>query len=265
MNTLIGKTLLLTRPTELAAPVVAQLRAYGGEPVLLPLLEIVPSPEPTALDVALADVSGVDWVIFISPSAVAQGVAAMQSRHLSWPPRTQWAAVGRATAERLRAVLGPGRPVWVGASGDDSTSLLALPALQVLVGKTVLLFRGVDGRAELAETLTRRGAVVRHAICYARRLLRPDPLLLDPVLARWAQFGFGPGGINAVSVTSREILEQLMVVLQPLAPAHWANTPLFVPHPRLATAAAQCGWRRVTTLAPGEDALLAALAALPDG
>ena len=144
-----------------------------------------------------------------------------------------FAAVGQATARELAnfgvtAVTAPAR--------FDSEALLALPEMQVVAGKRMIIFRGVGGRELLGEALTARGAVVEYAECYRRVLPRADPA---PLLKAWER-----NLHELVGAPGRPWLQK---------------TPLFVPHPRIAAAARELNLDAVVQTAQGDDGLMQGL------
>jgi len=209
-------------------------------PVLFPVIEVVPVETP----VALTQLPLADWLVFISPSAVRMALAAVGAL----PQSARLAAVGQGTARALRengyaTVLCP-------SAGADSEALLALPELQSLAGRRVILFRGEGGRDLLAATLAARGAEVIDAVCYRRVVSVCDAAPVQAMLRA--------GQIDAVSVTSREILDALLAKLGEDA-ARLVTLPLFAPHPRIVQAARDRGMLHIIEIASGDAALLTAL------
>jgi uroporphyrinogen-III synthase len=129
--------------------------------------------------------------------------------------------------------------------GQDSEALLALPQLQAVAGKRVLIVRGVGGRPLLADTLAARGAEVHFMECYRRVRPQADA---TPLLARWRA-----GGVDAVTVTSAETLANLAALLGETGQPLLLHTPLFAPHEKIAEAARRFGVARVVAT-PGGDA-----------
>lgn len=243
-----GRNILLTRPAPLSDALAARIRDLGAHPLVLPVLDIVPPVDTAALANALAQLPTADWLIFISPSAARMGLAAAGRL----PATARLAAVGRGTA---RALAGGGNAeVLCPQDGADSEALLAQPELQQLAGQRVILFRGEGGRELLANTLNARGATVVEAVCYRRV---PATVDMTPVRELLWQ-----GRLDAVSVTSREILDALLQQIGPDGAVRLAAVPLFVPHPRIAQAARDRGMLRVLSIDSGDDALLAALQTL---
>ena len=247
---LAGRRIVLTRPAGQAGQLAALLSAAGGEPVLFPTLEILDTENAEPL-IALVDrLETFDLAVFISANAVNKALALVQSRR-SWPPGLRVAAVGRASASALQRHGFP--TVIVPEQGFDSEALLALPELNQVAGKRVLIFRGEGGRELLANTLAARGAVVEYAECYRRSLPWIDAA---PLLALWRQ-----GRLDAFTATSTEALSNLFEMLGADGRPCLQATPLFVPHERIAAAARALGVRTVVLTDPGDEGLVAATTA----
>lgn len=246
---LAGMGILVTRPRDLAAGLMQGIAQLGGDPVAFPAVDIAPPADPEVLRSRLDTLPDYRLAIFVSPTAVARALPAILQRHGAWPAATRVAAVGQGTARALeRHGVGP---VLRAADGADSEHLLALPELADMVGARVLILRGEGGRELLAETLSRRGARVDYAECYRRLLPGADPA---PLLARWRA-----GGIQAVTVTSAELLDNLFRALGEEGAALLRATPLFAPHPRIAEAARDQGVATAIATEPGDAGLLAGL------
>lgn len=218
-------------------------------PVLFPCIEIGAPDDPESLADCVARLPEFDLIVFISPSAVEQALPLFAARHPDWAAGCRIAAVGQGSrAELLRQglaqVIAPSRAA--GAAG-----LLELPELAEALPRKVLIVRGVGGREELAEGLRARGAQVEYAECYRRVRPAADA---SPLLEHWRQ-----GGIGAVTVTSIEILDNLMALLGAAGVELLRRTPMFVHHPRIAEAARARGIGTVIETAADEAALVEAL------
>jgi uroporphyrinogen-III synthase len=126
----------------------------------------------------------------------------------------------------------------------DSEGLLALPELQNVGGWRVLIFRGDGGRELLGDTLKARGAAVEYVTCYHRS---------KPQQSAGELLAMQP---DAITVTSSEALNHLSQ-MQDGVPLR--DTPLFVPHPRIAELARAQGWSQVHLTTAGDDGLLSGL------
>lgn len=247
---LSGRGILITRPREHAQALAERIRAAGGDPVLFPTLEILPPEDSGAIANLIARLYSFQLAIFVSPTAAIKGCAAVNVRG-GWPSGLRVAAVGAGTARTLEE-LGCSRVI--SPSGEaDSEALAALPELRDLRGRSVVIFRGQGGREWLRGTLVARGARVEYAECYRRA--RPDADA-GGLLARWQR-----GGIEAVSITSTEGLENFAEMLGPTGKGYLCATPVFVPHPRIASAARELGVRQILVTGRGDDQTVAEMSA----
>jgi len=229
---LAGRAVLVTRPRELAPGLAKRVEDAGGRAIVFPAIEIEPLPQSGA-------VGRYDMVVFVSPSAVRHG-----SRWLGAGHKTL--AVGAGTAHEIRKYR---QDVIFPAAGADSEALLALPELAQLAGRQVLIVRGQGGRSLLGDTLRERGARVEYAECYRRVRPQADAA---PLLAAW---------VDAVTVNSGEALQNLFALLGAAGQQRLRETPLFVPHARVAAQAASAGVREVVAAGPGDDEMLERLVA----
>ena len=243
---LAGLNIVVTRPREQAAQLAQRITQAGGQTILLPLLEISPVTDPQPLRALVTRLSEFNLAIFISPNAVRYGMEAIHAAG-ALPDTLKIATIGQGSAKALRDygvqnIIAP-------QDKFDSEALLALPELQQVTGWRVLIFRGDGGRELLGETLKARGATVEYAACYQRAKPQQDAgtlLAADP---------------HVITVTSSEALGYLWDMLDSEARARLAALPLFVPHARIAEAAAKLRWREVVTTAAGDEGLLAGLIA----
>jgi uroporphyrinogen III methyltransferase / synthase len=220
--------IVVTRPAGQAQRLAALLAAGGARPIVFPAIEIEPLPQ-----AALPSLEGTHLVVFVSPSAVQ--VAAERIRGAN----VRVAAVGGGTRRELEAhgftdVVAP-------ADGADSEALLALPELQDMAGKRVLIVRGEGGREVLAESLAARGAQVDYFDCYRRAAPRADAAQL---IEAWDR-----GEVHAVTVSSSQALENLIALL---GVERLAAKPLFVNHARVAQRAREAGIEKVIVAGPGD-------------
>lgn len=233
---LSGRGILITRPRDLAEGFADRVRGAGGRPILFPAIEIVALPPSEAL----ARLEQFDTAIFVSPTSVEMAMRQVRK----WPEAVHAAAVGEGTRQALEArgilnVLAP-------RSGGDSEALLALREFSEVQGRRFLVIRGEEGRQTLGETLSSRGASVAYAACYKRSLPQADPAAL---LGRWSD-------IDAVTVFSAGTVRNLFSLLGPNGAPCLRETPMFMPHERVARAAHALGVRETVVAGPAEAALL---------
>jgi uroporphyrinogen-III synthase len=249
-SALAGRRVVVTRPAGQTAPMAARIRAAGGEPVLFPALEILDAEDLQPVLALIDRLDAFDLAIFVSANAVNKALALVQARR-AWPAGLRVATVGRGSERELQrrgfaAVIAP-------SERFDSEALLDLPELKEVQGKRVVIFRGDGGRELLGGTLSARGAVVEYAECYRRGRPQAD---VAPLLALAARHE-----LDAFTVTSSEGLANLYDMLGEAGRQWFKRTPLFAPHERIADAARALGVQIVVLTGPGDEGLVAGLAA----
>jgi uroporphyrinogen-III synthase len=243
-----GVGVLVTRPRQQSAELIAAIDAAGGRSIAFPAIEIAPRCT-TAVEQECAGLHVPDIVIYVSRNAVEHGLA--------WNPDGAVAAVGPSTAAALEAA---GRVVdIVPARGFDSESLLAEPAMNDVAGKTVRIVRGNGGRELLAETLRERGASVEYLAVYERRLPSYTDAELDELAQRWDS-----GDIDVVTVMSVESLKNLLTLLPASCVAALGETPLVTPAARVLKEAQERlpGCTVIVAAGPAADEMVRAIATL---
>ena len=233
-----GHGVVVTRPAAQADGLCRAIESAGGRPIRFPAMEIrvLESPEDRH---RLANANAYDLLIYVSANAVRFGA----------PPSPPGAllAIGNATRQVLEeqgfAVSAHPKPPY------DSEALLELPGLQKVRGQRILIVRGLGGREHLARALRERGAVVEYAQVYRRALPDRDEAELA---AEWMR-----GGVHVITVTSVEILENLMRMLSPVCQALLRATPLVAASRRVLQKARALGFALPVTLAadPGDHAM----------
>ena len=243
---LAGLKIAVTRPRDQAVQLARRIEQAGGIPLLFPLLDIAPAQDQQALREQISRLAQFDLAIFISPNAVQYGMAAIRAAG-ELPQNLKIATVGQGSAKALRE-LGIAN-VIAPTERFDSEGLLVLPELQNVTGWHVLILRGDGGRELLGDTLKARGATVEYAACYRRSKPQQDiAALLD-------------ASPDALTVTSSEALDHLWQMLDDKACVALRDTPIFLPHARIAELAKQQGWQQVQLTGSGDDGLLSALIA----
>lgn len=160
---------VVTRAEHQSEGLAAAFASAGFEVELLPLLEVVPPPDPRPLERAASELALFDWIVFTSTNAVE---AFLPLAGGALPSRLQVAVVGPATAEALRA--------WevephLTASKSDAEGLLAELAPRVDRRRRVLLPQASDARPTLQEGLLAAGADPVAVVAYDKRLPADAP------------------------------------------------------------------------------------------
>jgi uroporphyrinogen-III synthase len=233
----------ITRPTGQAKKLTQLIQDAGGTIIAFPLIEIAPLADLTAFKNMIADISLIDWVIFISSNAVQNGMPTMVK--LGIPSHLKFAAIGPITAQELK-VYGV-QKVLTPESRFDSESLLTLPEMQDVSGKKIMIVRGVGGREILADTLKSRGAEVVFAECYQRINPQTSCEVLDTA---WQN-----QRLHAIVVTSSDAMRHLLDLA---SEASWLKQiNIYVNHARVAETAQQQGLSVKVSESVGDEQMLA--------
>jgi uroporphyrinogen-III synthase len=246
---LTGINVLVTRPEHQSAFLAEGIRALGGNPILIPVLEITDVTDLRYLNDIIDRLDTFDWAIFVSPNAVNKAMPLIiQQRAL--PSHLRMAAVGKGSADTLKQ-YGVSE-VLIPEGRSDSEALLKCKELQQMTGQHVVIFRGNGGRQLLGDTLTQRGARLEYAECYLRK--KPD-IDIAPLLTAWSQ-----GKIHAVIITSSEGLHNLFDIIGKLGQQLLKLTPVFTVHERIAQTAKELGLKKIIKASSaGDEGLLESL------
>ncbi|MBL8813407.1 MAG: uroporphyrinogen-III C-methyltransferase [Planctomycetaceae bacterium] len=202
---LFGQSIGITRPEEQADTVADQIVRMGGEPVMMPMIEIQPvdNAQSSVIRAALQRLSEFDWIIWTSVNGVDEffrhlNAAGLDSRALG---RSRLAVIGSSTADRLRnygliADLVP---------DQFRAEALADGLAPHVNGRKVLWARASRGRDVLPDRLARAGAHVEQLVVYQNRDC--DTLNAD-VLHR-----IQAGTLHWVGLSSPSIARQFSVLL----------------------------------------------------
>ena len=204
---LAGRRVLVTRAVHQAGKLSEGLRALGAEAVEVPVLEIRPLASFEALDGALWQFNGYDWLILTSANAVrAVTERAWELRiALEQPARLKVAAVGEATAAAARRA---GLHVAFVPEAYVAESLVAglLDGLHLqTTGVKILLARAAVARDVIPDALREAGAVVDVVDAYRNMLPEVAPELLLRAVA---------DGIDAATFTSSSSVTHLAEAAQ---------------------------------------------------
>ena len=152
-----GVRVVVPRPREQSASLVAALEAEGATAVPVPVIEITdPVDGGAALRQGLAALGDGDWLVVSSPNGAARVAAVLRGTPL--PGGVSVAVIGPGTRARAEAL---GLRVDLMPEG----LLAALPD-PPSSGATMLLARAEEARAVLAEGLAARGWEVRDVAAY---------------------------------------------------------------------------------------------------
>jgi uroporphyrinogen-III synthase len=223
-----GRGILVTRAAHQAEGLSRRIEAGRGRAISFPALEIAACASPERARGLL--LQAWDLIIFVSPNAVENALKLLSGNAFKGP----LAAVGQATAATLRH-HGYGIDLMP-VDRYDSEGLLMLAPLQRMTGKRVLIVRGEGGRTLLADSLRARGAEVGYAEVYRRIAPKSDA---EPLLARWRT------QIDLVTVTSVEVLQNLISLLGERGWPLLSHTPLMVISERMRRDAEKRGFETI--------------------
>ncbi len=235
-----GAGTLVTRARHQADSLCAMISANGGRPIRFPAIEIQPANRSERLSRLLANIDRYQILIFISPNAVYWALKMLHET--AFPSSAKLAAVGKSTANAL-AAAGYAVDVVPGQR-YNSEALLEMPELNRVENQRIMIFRGRGGRPLLGERLKSRGALVEYAEVYQRICPHADP---GSLIARW------PEGVDLVTATSNEILENLFSLLGQSGNRLLQNTPLIVISQRMAAKARALGCSEVIQAQGADD------------
>jgi len=251
---------IITRPRAQAGALAQQVAALGREAVLLPLLEIYPLPDQSALAAAMASLARYALVAFVSPNAIDAAFAHIPA----WPPGVALAVLGEGSRAALArhgldgsnaTIISPADP-----ARSDSENLLQTLDLAALARREVLIVRGESGRELMADGLRAAGASVTTVAAYRRSVPELTPALRAQLLALLERD-------NDWIITSSEALRGLLALVgqlgAPEAVAKMQQQHVIVPHARIGETATSLGLSRLTLCGSGDERLLAALQSRP--
>jgi uroporphyrinogen III methyltransferase/synthase len=151
---LFGKQVVVTRAAAQAGELVQQLREAGADVVQLPVIEMVPPQDTSALDACIARLSEYQWIVFTSVNAVEFFISRVQDLRKI---HARICAVGPATKQALEALR-----LGVDLMPEQSTGEgIALAFAGIPVSGARLLFpRAAEARDVVPAALTALGALV---------------------------------------------------------------------------------------------------------
>lgn len=219
-----GRRIVVTRAIAQAPDLAERIRAWGGEPVEFPTIEVALLADYAALDEALARAASFAWVVFTSVNGVRAaaarlGAPAAIARALG---SARLAAIGPATARELEAL---GLAVaFMPAQFRGEQLALALP---VAPGDRVVLFRADIASEDLHLGLEARGVAVTNVVAY--RTVRPAARRIDLT------------AVDAITFTSSSTARNFVEMLDPASRAALNRPAIFCIGPVTAATARALG------------------------
>lgn len=257
--------LIITRPRLQAEALALRLQIHQIHSFIFPLLEIQPTPDQSSLHQAFAHLDQFSLTIFISPTAIDLALSAYQqmtgplSPSLAtqgWPTPIAVMGHGSVTALAKWGITSTNTQIIspsIDAESFDSEELLRTLAQSNFNFSTgrqpeILMIQGHQGRELLKDHFHQIGCRVSIVPLYQRAMPQPDPAMWDTL----AQHLHRP---HCWLLTSSEAVRNLIA----MQAAHTCLKNLLlalVPHPRIAQAATQAGFRKLIQIKVDDDNLL---------
>lgn len=223
--------ILVTRPDERGSALVEALTEQGFFALHQPLFSVEKGRELSQLPSLLARLNSGDYLFAVSRNAVDFAVNALKETGFSWRSDLHYFAVGQGTANYFCSQIE--QSVHYPIQSENSEGLLALPEMQALQGKNIVILRADSGRAFFGEQAEQRGAKVQAVECYQR--LIADNLAEQLSLAKRT-------GIDTIIITSGEILHTLVEQTAEAEQGWLRACRLIVVGQRIANIARRLGW-----------------------
>ena len=203
---LFGVSIGVTRPEEQAEDVANGIVRLGGEPVLMPMIEVGPVNQHHQSEIArvMRQLGKFHWLVFTSVNGVSEFFRHLHSAGLDTRSlgNAKIAAIGPSTAEKLRA-FGINADV---VPPEYRAESLAKAIEKQVRGKTVLWVRASRGRDVLPRMLTDVGALFAQLVVYENRDIEK---LSDDVVHR-----LKTGTLNWIGLSSPSIARRFAYLLK---------------------------------------------------
>lgn len=256
--------LIVTRVRDEAAPWLSALAERGVPVELLPLIDIGPPPDRTALEAARRRAGDCTAVMFVSASAArhffASGAACVQDAPAHGTPVRLW-ATGPGTRAALIDCGCDAAQIDAPAADAtqfDSEALWQHVAGQVGPGARVLIVRGADAQGQPAgrDWLTRQIEAAGGQVDQVAAYTRCAPAFTAQDLRRMSAAATD-GSVWWFS--SSEAIAHLQAAL---SGQDWSHARAIATHPRIAQRACDAGFGRVVTCRVQIDELIASIKSL---
>lgn len=230
-RSLQGSTVLVTRPPEVAGPLLSLLRQAGAETIHWPAVTYR-NVAPDLTEPLRERLRAAEWLIFSSQQAVMSASRILGAEPL--PPDTRIFAVGPATA---RVLADAGYDTIHPESGTGSEALLALPDFESVSGIRVGIVCAPGGRMVLQDALASAGAEIDVLETYVTLPGQVPAATVREVDAKLESL--------CITATSGHILRNLAQALNAELAGNLLERPVAVPAARLASLARKLGFSRV--------------------
>lgn len=237
---------LVTRPDERGKQLVEMLNQAGVVALHLPLFTLEAGAELIELSTRLNQLNSGDYVFAVSKSAVDFADKTLKETGFHWREDLHFFTVGARTAQHFSCQSE--RTVHYPITTENSEGLLALPMMQHLQGKQILILRGNGGRDFFREQAELRGATVNYVECYRREPIVYNVEEQTDICKR--------SGVQTIVATSLDIVQSLLDFV-PESEQNWLKScTLVTVSSRIAEVAHQAGWKHIVISPKADNATL---------
>lgn len=223
---------LVTRPDERGKALVEMLAEKGIFALHQPLFSVEKGGDLSRLPTILSTLNRDDYVFAVSRYAVDFAVNALKETGFAWRSDLHYFAVGQGTANYFCSQIE--QCVRYPIQSENSEGLSALPQMEDLSGKQIVILRAEQGREWFREQAELRGANVQAVTCYRR--VQTAQLSEQLNIAKRS-------GIDTVLISSGEMLQILHEQMTTYEHEWLRACRLVVVGERLAALARQSGWQ----------------------
>lgn len=243
-ESLKGLRVLVTRPRPEGERLTEKIQLAGGQVTYFPTVVV----RSCGLTEFTPPLTSFDWLIFTSLQAVYHSLPLLGTH---WPATLKVAAMGQGTADCLQANTTLPPPFYP-ETDWGSEGLLKTEPFQRVEGKKIALIQGARARPWLAHELKSRKALVTAFIVYERMLPEVDAERLIQQLNHQQ--------IDMITVTSNDILQNLITLVGAKAAPRLFSLPLIVVSQRIAESARKVGFNSIFLVQnASHDAMMAGI------
>jgi uroporphyrinogen III methyltransferase/synthase len=206
---LFGERIVITRARAQSTELWQKLHQLGAEAIELPVIELAPLDDYSALDGAIERLETYDWVVFTSANAVDYFLKRLRACDRDWRAvRGRICAIGPATAKALDPIL----PDLMPQEHHSEGVAAAFRPYEMRCAR-VLLPRASAARELIPEDLTAMGATVDVVDAYTNVIPADAADRITGLRAKptWMTFTSGSTVKNWLALAGRESLEGVRI------------------------------------------------------
>ncbi len=254
ISKLAGKGVLITRPKNLCAYLVSEIKKRAAYPVVFPTIEIVSTAKSSGIEQFLHYRHHLETIVlFVSRNAVHAVEELMRSHDILWPGHLTCAAVGPKTAQEIRFAFGVSEVVEP-VSSFGIEGLLNTSRFENLNGvQMAVIDGGGENSTVLCEALIKRGSPkVDHFMVYHRQLPQSD----TAEAAKWIE----NEAVHYVIVSSVAGASNMMTLLGDRLIEQLKRACVIAYSARIGRFLHECGFSSIAVAAePVDDAVIQAM------